>query len=388
MNVFLTVRQPSIRPHFLVYFTVSYGLSRAHLEDLNFLIRSLDPISFSPSMDTKKLAFTFTLFPGLQPPPSVIFPTPLLAELFGAGFTKSPASPHYELRFPRITKVHRPSERGWDECVDLETLHKIACESVGRDGTDKEIRDCVNAIWGQPASPGVKSSSTLQARIDEWEVKLAILDGEEPSVSYIPDSPTKPAKRRRTSPDSLDDVLSQPLGVKTNVVGITEGKHALDPPKSSSQISQNRRYLPSPFSSPCRPASRNAFPSRAGVTFPIRTSLAKKPSCMEELLDQVLVWFVGRRGRCPSCSSWKKMIPKGRRIHSFESLLAACGWKDGVPGVPWIQRGIIIVDGHDENGKDGVQKQLELCHKSMTSSQREDRKGVWMFKCGDRKSVV
>jgi len=287
---------------------------------------------------------------------------------------------HYELRFPRIAKVHRPSERGWDECVDLETLHKIACQSVGRDGTDKEIRDCVNAMWGQPASPGVKSSLTRKTLMEEWELKLAILDGEEPSLSYVSDSPTTLVKRRRTSPESMDDVLSQPLGVKTNVVGVTERKHALDPPKSSSQISQNKRYLPSPFGSPCKPALRDAFP--------LRMSLAKKPSCMEELLDQALVWFVGRRGRCPSCSSWKKMIPKERRIHSFESLLAACGWKDSVPGVRWIQRGIIIVDGHDENGKDWVQKRLELCHKSMTSSQREDRKAVWMFKCGAMRDAI
>lgn len=215
------------------------------------------------------------------------------------------------VRFPRITKVHRPSERGWDECVDLETLHKIACESVGRDESDKEIRDCVNAMWGQPASPGVKSSLKRKARMEEWEVKLAILDGEEPSVTYVPDSPTTPVKRRRTSTKSLDNVLSQPLGVKTNVVGVTEGKHALDPPKSSSQISQNRRYLPSPFGSPCKPALRDAFPLRVGETSPIRTLLAKKPSCMEELLDQALVWFVGRRGRCPSCSSWKKKDPEG-----------------------------------------------------------------------------
>jgi hypothetical protein len=35
-----------MRPHFEVHFTVSYGLERAQLEELNFMIKSSDPILY------------------------------------------------------------------------------------------------------------------------------------------------------------------------------------------------------------------------------------------------------------------------------------------------------------------------------------------------------
>jgi len=46
--------------------------------------------------DTSILPFTFSILHGLSPP-SVILRTPLVAELFGAGFTKAPHSRVSEL---------------------------------------------------------------------------------------------------------------------------------------------------------------------------------------------------------------------------------------------------------------------------------------------------
>jgi DNA ligase-4 len=42
--------------------------------------------------DATNLPFTLSVFKGLSPPPSVILRTPLVADLFGAGFTKAPHS--------------------------------------------------------------------------------------------------------------------------------------------------------------------------------------------------------------------------------------------------------------------------------------------------------
>ncbi|KAJ7439863.1 hypothetical protein FB451DRAFT_1445409 [Mycena latifolia] len=42
-------RDPSARPHFHIYFTASYGLSRDALEEANFLVKSSDIISYDPS---------------------------------------------------------------------------------------------------------------------------------------------------------------------------------------------------------------------------------------------------------------------------------------------------------------------------------------------------
>lgn len=52
--------------------------------------------------DTSNLPFTLSIFKGLSPPPSVILRTPLVAELFGAGFTKAP---HSHVSEPRIFTI-------------------------------------------------------------------------------------------------------------------------------------------------------------------------------------------------------------------------------------------------------------------------------------------
>lgn len=51
--------QPCVRPHFEVYFTVSYGLSRDELEDANFLVKNSDPLTYKPTRKVcKKVAIS------------------------------------------------------------------------------------------------------------------------------------------------------------------------------------------------------------------------------------------------------------------------------------------------------------------------------------------
>ncbi|KJA15564.1 hypothetical protein HYPSUDRAFT_101902, partial [Hypholoma sublateritium FD-334 SS-4] len=131
--------ESSSKPKFHSYFTVAYGLNREQLEDLNFKIRSTDPIPFSDLKSKDGLEFEVT-FSAISKP-TVVLRTPLLVELFGAGFTKAAHSQHYELRFPRITKIHRPNERSWTESMSLAELNVIAFECVGREHPEKEMYD-------------------------------------------------------------------------------------------------------------------------------------------------------------------------------------------------------------------------------------------------------
>jgi DNA ligase-4 len=83
------------RPHFEAWFVTEYGLGREALEELNFLIRSLDPL---PILQSKRQAVYqmevgSVSFSGLTsgvPLPSVILRTPLCVEVFGDRFSKDP----------------------------------------------------------------------------------------------------------------------------------------------------------------------------------------------------------------------------------------------------------------------------------------------------------
>jgi DNA ligase 4 len=49
--------QPSMRPHFEIYFTVSYGLNREQLEGANFVIKNSDPLHYNPSRKVQDRSF-------------------------------------------------------------------------------------------------------------------------------------------------------------------------------------------------------------------------------------------------------------------------------------------------------------------------------------------
>ncbi|KAL5492554.1 hypothetical protein ACEPAI_4001 [Sanghuangporus weigelae] len=120
--------QACSRPLIEILFTVSYGLDRSQLEELNFLIKSAGTMRTGVN---DQLPFTFNLPGGLQEP-LVILSKPLLVEVFGAGFTKSNETKNYELRFPRISKVHRSNDRSWLEAVTLPEFNDIALRAVGK----------------------------------------------------------------------------------------------------------------------------------------------------------------------------------------------------------------------------------------------------------------
>lgn len=247
-------------PHFEVYFTVSYGLSRDQLEELNFLIKNSDPVKYDASVQVMlslasemfqklknystcqhrgSLEYSYSMYPGLSPP-AVMFRVPLLMELFGAGFTKAPKSKvrtwtftlsesafvlivlfsfflskHYELRFPRIEKVFRTCERSWEEGVHLKEVDRIAREAVGRDRPNKDVDDWANIVWGKPVSPGVRSEKKRKVAVEVWEEKLR---------GAKVDDGVKRKKRRWEDGECGGSVdlerevfVPEPLGSRTNI---------------------------------------------------------------------------------------------------------------------------------------------------------------------------
>ncbi|KAI0091748.1 hypothetical protein BDY19DRAFT_991426 [Irpex rosettiformis] len=169
----------NIKPHFTGIFTASYGLDREKLEELNFLIRSSDPVECRPSRKSPLPEMSYTLdFPHSLTRPSVLLQTPLLAELYGAGFTKAPGRTFYELRFPRLSKIHRPSERSWrPHTLSHTAMQMIARESVGRDKSTKDVEDWCDELWGKPRRLGVCESPKRREREEDWVERLEVIDG-------------------------------------------------------------------------------------------------------------------------------------------------------------------------------------------------------------------
>ncbi|CDO68359.1 hypothetical protein BN946_scf184815.g6 [Trametes cinnabarina] len=167
---------PTRMPHFDIIFTSSYGLGRDKLEELNFVIKSSDPVPFRQSA-TSGLPYTFNLCPSVASP-TVLLRLPILAELFGAGFTKAPRSLFYELRFPRIAKVYRPSDRPWIEGTTLPELQQIARTAVGRDRFGKEENDWARSMFrpNEPPSPGVRCPVKRKRTEEIWVERLAEVD--------------------------------------------------------------------------------------------------------------------------------------------------------------------------------------------------------------------
>jgi DNA ligase-4 len=352
----LTVHQVGTRPHFHVYFTVSYGLSRAQLEEVNFLIKTSDYVSFS-SLDNKQnsLFFTFTMYKGLRPPPSYVLRTPLLAELFGAGFTKAPASKHYELRFPRLSKVYRPSERSWTEGADLQAINAAACKSVGRIMTDENMDDWARNLF--QINDSSHRPEKWSAPIDVWNE-----NGPKPYKKLCYESSSSPLHQNRAGETQSTISIGLPSTVKISVAHKVSATEALT-------CSSNAQTSP-------------AILFRDDV-LETTTQAIKSPFLLQ---GYDLCWFAQpvSEGRQPCLfwTLWKRQIPRERRLHSLASFLAGCGWiESGTSGsaAQGKKRGVIVVDECDEACKASI---LDTLNHLQTSSLSSDgRAAIWVFGC-------
>ncbi|OAV99744.1 hypothetical protein PTTG_00480 [Puccinia triticina 1-1 BBBD Race 1] len=157
-------RTPGTRPHFRLIFTfLSYGFTRQQLERANRIAQDAGGETPDISEARQDWPFTFEVARDLKKP-AVIFKKPLVFELMGSGFTKRSRKHEYELRWPRITKMHDPGERDWTDAVDLETHDEMAQRA-----TDPKLLNIADLISGgsqQAAENG------FQAEVDKWSEKL------------------------------------------------------------------------------------------------------------------------------------------------------------------------------------------------------------------------
>ncbi|KAJ6457176.1 hypothetical protein C8R47DRAFT_173370 [Mycena vitilis] len=354
-------QDPNARPHFNIYFTASYGLSRDGLEQTNFLIKSSDGVSYDPTHPPSDLPFTYEILPGLAPP-TVLLREPLLAELFGAGFTKSPKSRHYELRFPRITKIYRTGERTWRDGIALQELHKVARDVVGRDRSGKDLDDWNNSLWGKPVSPGV--SLKRKSRADSWEEKLIASDRK------------RARKRGWTAFDSrlLTDVRLRPLPLSPRTNLGESQPH--EPPLTEIRVPNSS--TPSLLSKPRLPTAYPSPTSSPLVVQPAKDAQPqeKPPASMTDVLSESMVFIASQNPT--SCRRWKLIVPPERIVHSLESLFVACGWNPEDSPSPSVERGVIILDVDEAAAHKGVI--IDAMNKRQSSCiDQSRRKAIWML---------
>ena len=226
---------------------------------------------------------------------------------------------HYELRFPRISKYYRPSERSWRDGVDSEALHQIACASVGRDISDWVIdRDMRALFGGAPPSPGVRCPEKRERVTQEWFDKLSeaerrpgrkrpVQDEMDLNVTTLPVSSstmTTPSRGRTTampkkgSPvvaDTRDEWMEnvRPLSIRTN---LDESQRSKDEPWM---------YMGKPFMTPER-SLRRAI-AQAPITPPASSPLR---DCIDENHDQDLGQPSKKRPRSVSPSGERRKALK------------------------------------------------------------------------------
>ncbi|KAJ7050474.1 hypothetical protein C8F01DRAFT_1067664 [Mycena amicta] len=335
-------KDPSARPHFYLFFTSSYGLSRDELEETNFFLKSTESVPFSAThpvstassfcstahqmQSSQSLRFTFTILRGLTPP-SRILVNPLLCELLGAGFTKSPKSRSYELRFPRIAKLFRPHQRHWNEGVTLNALHLIARESMSRDRSDKDLDDWGNAAWNKPVSPA--AAQKRKATTEKWHDKL---------ISH-------PKNRRRKS-------LHSEFTMRTIAPLTTTSRANVEVPRATHIVVAMTEDAPG-----SRPV--DALPSS---------------------MQSAAVFLATRNKKLRR--HWQRITPAHNIVHSLESLFQACGWVEedvsSSTSSPSVRRGIILlaVDeqlAHREDLVSAMQERKLLC------AGRPHLKSIWLL---------
>ncbi|KAH8093745.1 hypothetical protein BXZ70DRAFT_949037 [Cristinia sonorae] len=357
---------PSVLPAFACSFVVSYGLSREGLEDLNFMIRASDLVNTA----SVKVATPYTcgFSPGLGYP-AVMLSQPLVAEVFGAGFTKSSGSKYYELRFPRISKVYRPSERSWKDAVTLEEFQKIGRQAIGLDRPGKTEEDWCNQVWGKVSSPSVNSAVKRKRREEEWFEKLQRAEG-------------RSSTRRRTGPSISENPLSadsslgkdtvmmspQAMTPRTNLAvrgKVTDPAASLTPPPSSPL--QPPMPLPNAEAEKANSTSNHATlatVSPPGMVHQQPTVMDESslpspavsqrgpgiPASLSSFLKDAVVYFSRPAdtkrpiGRTPS----REVVPLGQQLNTLESFMLLCRWTQTNLQCSWAEKGVVFVDDTSE----------------------------------------
>lgn len=308
----------------------------------------------------------------------------------------------YELRFPRMTKYHRSTERPWTEGTTIEQFQRVARESVGRDRPDKDVDDWCNSVWGKLSSPDIRCSAKRKAREEEWVEKLAKADGKLKVKARRLDFsvPTRDSKnsenassvQQTTSPRASSGLRT--FGSVTNLL-LTPPTRS-PPSENSNRVSQlptpgpsanvpNRTVCIKPLQVPAEPpvlfhstprspqprdlgnsatqcdrppevqkvpqtSASTSLPSQASTPATAITSAFTTRSCtIRDFLQHAAVWLV--RDSSSARPHWRapsrSVVPHGQQVRSLNSLMIACGWGTTGHVCDWAKYGVVFVDDAD-----------------------------------------
>ncbi|GJE91101.1 DNA ligase 4-like protein [Phanerochaete sordida] len=393
-NVAVIEADPTTRPNFQIVFTCSYGLDRKQLEEFNFLAKNSDPVNYSAatSKHMSLLPYSFKLNPGLAPP-SVMLPQPILAEFYGGGFTKAPRSKYYELRWPRMTKFYRASERSWRDGNSLEEFQRIAREAVGRDRPHKDVDDFCKGLWGKVQSPSVHHPEKRKEREEDWLEKLERADGKiklkarkldfhatadrsRAEKHEMPAPAATPQKQKMRAFGSVTNVLPTPLvsadkgrpnevllptpkptaGRPRRTIAASNRENSAKIPSIMATVAQEQAQTPEAHANPT-PATSNSDvfapptpPSSNPGLSPasVDQSFPTGPCTLRAFLQHAAVYLARdtrlRRPRWRAPSS--TVVPFGHQLNTIDALLIACAW-DSAHEVEWAKFGVVFVDDSD-----------------------------------------
>lgn len=93
---------------------------------------------------------------------------------------------HYELRWPRIQKIHNLVERPWTEALDADAYLQVARFALGYNGGPCPSPNSIDSIWD-------RSASTMCLDIVSSPEKSTV-SPIRPPLGYLKPSPLSPAK--------------------------------------------------------------------------------------------------------------------------------------------------------------------------------------------------
>ncbi|ODO06886.1 hypothetical protein I350_04246 [Cryptococcus amylolentus CBS 6273] len=198
-------------PLIRILFAVSYGLTRDMLEHYNALIRMgrWKSRPFDKDDPLKKrcigLSYNYTFEKSLSSLPSVLFNDPLCVEVMGAGFQKIPGSELFELRWPRLQKIHEKKDREWTEAPKSSEYVAIAHASLGWQAAHPDSHPRPSYPQVSPFrqlrhrrhSPTPESSSSTEWLDNHWHSCSTLQLIDKPDFSFTP----SPAKRSNSAPE-------------------------------------------------------------------------------------------------------------------------------------------------------------------------------------------
>ncbi|KIY70275.1 hypothetical protein CYLTODRAFT_371177 [Cylindrobasidium torrendii FP15055 ss-10] len=299
-------KDPTVRPSFEIYFTSEYGdaVLRKGLHHLNFWLRCTDHTPYETVLKKgqKLLSYDFKLFPNV-PPPRVMVNVPLLAEIYGAGFTVPRGSQRYEPRHPRITLVYPRSEKSWMEGVTNEQLDKIARAACGK---EDQCQEAVDKLWANEKGPayagGLRGAKATAQRAGKFYTLLS----------------KKAASRKRL-------------------------RCVLDEIEMEKQVQEDERRFMSIGNLPA--------PQQVGEQLMAPASTPRKrrkPNAIftvEQVACSSLFHFYRK---CARESVWAESFPRHGRSRDLGSFLQGCGWiDDSISSWDGLKRGIVIAREED-----------------------------------------